>query len=217
MRKGLALSQPKSQAQVQKRTPVMKTTGHSSVVLRAYFEPQEAAGKDRRLTPRRKLKFEAESGNDGLHVNIRDLSTRGLLFETSADLSAGEMIEVLLPVTGMTRAVVVWRNGRLYGGKFTHAVSTAAIAAALLLSEPASEHQQASECPPQPSGKAADPPSDQTMWLADIERAIAPGMILFGLGYLVLVGGLIAFAAIGVVLALLVAWGFWVMDNTLEL
>lgn len=187
------------------------------MVLRAYFEPREAAGKDRRLTPRRKLRFEAESGNDGLHVNIRDLSTRGLLFETSADLSAGEIIEVLLPVTGMTKAVVVWRNQRLYGGKFTHAVSAAAIAAALLRSEPVSEQLQALESPPQSSAEAIDPPTDQTTWLADIGGAIAAGMTLLGLGYLVLFGGLITLAAIGVVLSLLVAWGFWVLDNIIEL
>ena len=64
---------------------------------------------------------------------IRNLSQRGLLIETTADLVVGEEIEVGLPEAGAAAARVIWTKGSFFGCEFLTPVSKAAVSAALLL------------------------------------------------------------------------------------
>lgn len=65
-------------------------------------------------------------------VLIHNLSTTGLLIETSASLSIGEVLAVEIPHTGATLAVVMWNSGDLFGCEFVAPVPNAAISASLL-------------------------------------------------------------------------------------
>lgn len=67
-------------------------------------------------------------------VTILDLSTGGLLIETSVKLAVGDELEVELPRTGLKCARVVWSSGEFYGCRFDEAVAPAAVSAALLKS-----------------------------------------------------------------------------------
>jgi transcriptional regulator with XRE-family HTH domain len=69
-------------------------------------------------------------------VLIHDLSTGGMLIETSAKLALGDDLEVELPRTGVQRAQVVWLSGSYYGCRFAEPVAPVAVSAALLQSAP---------------------------------------------------------------------------------
>jgi hypothetical protein len=64
-----------------------------------FSEPEE--GADRRGSLRRTLRLVARAAHDEIadEVLILDLSTTGLMFETSAALAASETIEVELPMS----------------------------------------------------------------------------------------------------------------------
>jgi len=90
---------------------------------------------NRRGAARRSLKLEvhATSSRDATRALIRDLSVRGLLIETTADLAVGETIHVALPEAGATEARIVWATGAFFGCEFASPISKAAVSAALLL------------------------------------------------------------------------------------
>ncbi len=94
------------------------------------------AGK--RRTARRILQLEVQtsSSHDTTRALVRNLSERGLLIETSADLGVGDTIHVELPEAGPCPARVVWTDGFFLGCEFKTAVSKAAVSAALLLAPP---------------------------------------------------------------------------------
>lgn len=100
----------------------------------------EARATDNRGAVRRSLRLEvpASSPRDASPENagsalIRNLSERGLLIETAADLAIGETIHVDLPEAGASEARIVWRDGPFFGCEFLRPVSKAAVSAALLL------------------------------------------------------------------------------------
>jgi hypothetical protein len=102
--------------------------------LQAHLENARPFG-DGRTAPRRKLNL-AVQGTTALgipaNVLIHNLSTTGLLIETAADLSLGEVFEVEIPHAGATPTIVIWRSDRLFGCEFATPVGNAAISAALL-------------------------------------------------------------------------------------
>ena len=105
--------------------------------LRAQLQIEPEKG-ERRASPRRKLRLEAEgssaSSADQTQVIIHDLSEEGLLVESPVALVTGELLEVVIPEAGTAHAEVTWDGGRFYGCKFRKPISTAAVSAALLRS-----------------------------------------------------------------------------------
>jgi hypothetical protein len=93
-------------------------------------------GTNRRYAPRRTLTLGSVLQHSGARVVIHDLSVTGLSLETSDPLSVGEKLLVDLPLRGATCAMVVWREGSLFGCEFEESVSPAAISAALLRASP---------------------------------------------------------------------------------
>jgi hypothetical protein len=101
-----------------------------------FSEPEE--GADRRGSLRRTLRLVARAAHDEIadEVLILDLSTTGLMFETSAALAASETIEVELPDVPPIAARIVWQRGAYYGCEFLQRAPVAAVSAALLRSAP---------------------------------------------------------------------------------
>ncbi len=95
----------------------------------------DAGAADKRGAARHilRLDVQASSSQNATRAVIRDLSERGLLVETTADLAVGETIQVDLPEAGPSMARVVWTKGSLFGCEFVNPVSKAAVSAALLL------------------------------------------------------------------------------------
>jgi transcriptional regulator with XRE-family HTH domain len=109
------------------------------VRVKALFDAPPAPGK-RRGAKRRHLRLATEgltaSGGNAA-VIIHDLSTTGMLLETSVPLAVDEHIEVELPEAKLVRARVVWKSRNLFGCQFSVPVPRAALSAAQLLSGPA--------------------------------------------------------------------------------
>ena len=104
----------------------------------AHFEDLGPPMPDRRRSPRRALKLglgskEADSSEQ---VTILDLSLSGALLETSIPMLVGASFEVELPQTGKVEAEIIWNSGEYYGCQFSLPISTAALSAALLQSQP---------------------------------------------------------------------------------
>ena len=123
----------------------------------AVIDPR--AARTRRSRERRKLRLIAEgsaSGAPELQVVILNISQSGLLIETNAALTVGELLEVEVPQAGTSEAEVVWNAGMRFGCQFTTPISKAALSAAELLSPPNHGTPTASETVAhrQPSGSA---------------------------------------------------------------
>jgi hypothetical protein len=116
--------------------------------LRAHLEAEPKTG-ERRSSPRRKLRLEAEgvSATAGdTQVVIHDLSEDGLLVESAVALAEGDVLDVVLPEAGTAHAEVAWASDRFFGCKFNRPISTAAVSAALLRSPgPGQPNQEATE------------------------------------------------------------------------
>lgn len=96
----------------------------------------------RRGSVRRKMRLDTvgkPATRGSTPVEIHDLSTSGMLIETSVDLTVGEALEIELPRTGPQTAKVIWTSGRFYGCRFAEPIPPAAVSAALLRSRPSDE------------------------------------------------------------------------------
>lgn len=106
------------------------------MTILAELELDPGAG-ERRSSARRRLHLLTDGtslSSAHLPVIIRDLSVTGFLVESSAPLSAGELLAVNLPEAGAVEAIVMWNSGRYFGCKFTRPMPTAVVSAAQLLS-----------------------------------------------------------------------------------
>jgi hypothetical protein len=83
----------------------------------ARVEPLNDAPEDRRRTPRMQLTHGAVVGDHGSDARIHDISTRGLLFETSATLP-DDLVQVKLSQADPTHERIAWRHGRVFGCEF---------------------------------------------------------------------------------------------------
>lgn len=92
---------------------------------------------DRRDWQRRRLSLGSSLQSTGDDVTIHDISASGMLIETAAELAVFDALEIELPETGITSALVIWNSGRYFGCEFKQRLSQGAISAALLRSEPA--------------------------------------------------------------------------------
>lgn len=106
----------------------------------ASFSSPAAQALDRRRSHRRALKLAAMTSSatgDETPVLVLDISEGGLLLEAAPHaLSPEDSIEISLP-DGAVNARIAWQSGRFFGCWFEAPVSPAAVAAALLKSEPA--------------------------------------------------------------------------------
>jgi PilZ domain-containing protein len=92
---------------------------------------------DRRDWQRRRLSLDSSLQSTGEDVTIHDISASGMLIETAAELAVFDALEIELPETGITPALVIWNSGRYFGCEFKQHLSQGAISAALLRSLPA--------------------------------------------------------------------------------
>lgn len=97
-----------------------------------------ADAADQRASDRRVLRLEARVatpvGEGG--IQVRNLSSTGLLLEGVTGVAAGAEIEVELPGGTRHRAEVIWADETLFGCRFAKALTQAQLSAALLRSAP---------------------------------------------------------------------------------
>ena len=89
--------------------------------------------------PRRILHLDAQGAlPSGAKTNVRvhNISTTGLLLETTILLTIGERIEIDLPHAAATWARVIWTSDDLSGCQFEEPITAAALSAAQLRSAP---------------------------------------------------------------------------------
>ncbi|MGI8610771.1 MAG: PilZ domain-containing protein [Sphingomicrobium sp.] len=113
----------------------------------AQLEPSDSTA-NRRSAARRTLRLQAlgaTAAQSAAQVTIHDLSLTGLLIETSADLAAGERIDVEVPEAGQTEAKVVWSSGRFFGCRFKRPIPPAALSSAILQSPADSAGESSNE------------------------------------------------------------------------
>lgn len=129
---------------------------------------------------------------------------------------------------GGAKATVMWREGSLFGCQFVHPIPRAAVSAALLRSEPASDGWPQAESGPRLDGPPSVPAHHLELNQRKVPLALrvlkavgVAALIVGGLAYILITWGVVALsilvAVLAALLALLVRWGFWVIDNTLPL
>lgn len=179
----------------------------------AHLQALEETPGERRCTARMRLHLGTVVGPCGSAVLLHDISTTGLLFETSGDLQS-DRLEVELPETGPTQAMVVWRQGRFFGCRFEQPIPVSAVSAARLRAEPAGP-RIADSLPP--SAAAEHRPLAPRLWLRQL---LVGALLTAALIYLIVAGSVGAIVAAAVITALLAAVIvlslLWAMDNTLE-
>lgn len=105
-----------------------------AILAELHLEPEAS---ERRGSARRRLQLITEGtmpSSEDARVVILDLSVTGLLIESSAPLSVGDLLTVNLPEARTAEAIVMWNSGRYFGCKFTGPIPAAVVSAAQLLS-----------------------------------------------------------------------------------
>jgi hypothetical protein len=102
-----------------------------------------------------------------------------LLIEADLELEIGDEVEVELPEAGTTQAEVVWRSGNFFGCEFERAVTTAAVSAARLRSQP-------SQVALEPATEQMLPSPASAIELAADPNALSPRQKLLVIGGLAL-------------------------------
>lgn len=90
---------------------------------------RENRGDERRTL---RLSARVSSSGDWAQVQIHDLSEKGLMFETIAELAIGEIVSVELPFIGQSEARIVRKYENSFGCEFLTPVSRKTVSAALL-------------------------------------------------------------------------------------
>jgi hypothetical protein len=106
--------------------------------LTSYTQPEERRSSGRRTL---RLQLPAVAGPDASGALVYNLSERGLLLETAATLRQGDLIIVELPEAGAVAAEVIWARDGFAGCEFATRLTTAAVSAALLRSDPEERRQ----------------------------------------------------------------------------
>jgi transcriptional regulator with XRE-family HTH domain len=115
-------------------------------------------------------------------VIIHDLSTSGLLLESSAPLSSGEKIQVTLPHAGVRSAKVVWAQGSYFGCEFDRPVPRASVSAAQLLSGPQQAEEAVDEEASRAPHEAAEASLGSRLRRARIDRGLSIADVVAELG-----------------------------------
>jgi hypothetical protein len=136
------------------------------------------------------LNARVSAGGNAAPVVVHNLSATGLLIQADLDLEIGDEVEVELPEAGTTRAEVVWRSGDFFGCEFESSVTTAAVSAARLRSQP-------SQLAPEPVIEQILPDSAGTVEVAADPNALSPRQKLLVIGGLALACWMPIILAIG--------------------
>ncbi len=99
-------------------------------------------GENQRGTARHQIRLRVRGGavsGGASDVLIHNLSTTGMLIESTAQLTVGDEIAVDLPEAAKSVGRVVWASEQFFGCVFDRPLSTAAASAAKLRSEPPTE------------------------------------------------------------------------------
>ena len=107
--------------------------------LIAHLRTADEGAQDRRSGPRRRIvlgsvALRGDSPEEARPVTIHNISSQGLLLESGAPLGVGETVALELPEAGERAVEIVWKSGRLYGGRFAEPLTEAALSAAELAS-----------------------------------------------------------------------------------
>lgn len=91
---------------------------------------------ERRSTQRRiiTLGFDTNETLRTTRILILNLSTTGLLLQTSADLKVGEQLEIEMPQAGLVNAKITRRTDDHFGAVFDAPITQVAVSAVLLAS-----------------------------------------------------------------------------------
>jgi len=103
----------------------------------AHFDDFVPAGRTR--PARRTLRLEAHgatAAGEAARVTVHNISTTGLLLESTVPLAVGEPIAIDLPEADATAATVIWASGGYFGCQFDEPVAERALSAAQLRSRP---------------------------------------------------------------------------------
>lgn len=121
-----------------------------------------------------------------------------MLIETAAELAPQDELEIDLPQSGVTRAMVVWNSGAFFGCEFIEPLSKAGMSATLLRSLPANVPQLPL---PLDSADTNEPITEAAEDFDPVEEAKAPLPVRLRLifGSAILLWGLIIWAAISLV------------------
>jgi hypothetical protein len=87
-----------------------------------------------------------ETGDEAV---VLDLSSTGILIETTADLATYEQLQLHLPEVGEVVATVMWNSGQYFGCELHNPIPQAAVSAALLRSP----FNQPAELPVEPGNE----------------------------------------------------------------
>lgn len=68
----------------------------------------------------------------GRHARVRNLSERGMMLETDAEMAVGDALTIELKGALSAEARIVWRNDQAYGCQFLAPIATSGVSAALL-------------------------------------------------------------------------------------
>lgn len=95
---------------------------------------QPPVSDDKRRAVRWRMRLELPGSLDEGHANviIHDLSTAGMLMETTSRLEVGQSITVALPEAENATARIVWQDDHLFGCRFDQPLPQVAISAAKL-------------------------------------------------------------------------------------
>jgi len=148
-------------------------------------------GGNRRSAVRHKLRLDATLATSGEKALIHNLSSTGILIETTAELAAADQFEVELPDVGATLATVIWSSDNFFGCQFPQSIPSSAVSAALLRSP---------FTPATPAPGAADAGHEETAEDADLGDDRYP----FGVRLRVILG-------VSAALWALILWGFGVL------
>lgn len=126
--------------------------------IAAYWEQQPENGSSHRAE-RRRLHLETSGfsgGKGAAKVVVHNVSSTGMLIESTLRLERGETIEVDLPHAGQKSARVVWTDNAYFGCEFDSPLSIGALSAAQLQARtptaPRSESPRAPELAGEPFG-----------------------------------------------------------------
>ena len=110
--------------------------------LFAHLEPGKGKA-ERRSSHRRKLRLEAspEAASES-RVVVHDLSERGMLLESAAEMTVGETLDLVIPEAGSAKATIVWNSGPYFGCRFEKPLTSSAVSAALLRSPPSPSDEE---------------------------------------------------------------------------
>lgn len=176
---------------------VVAHIGGAEKLMRISARLQITPTADRRGWQRRRLSLGSSLQSTGDDVTIHDISASGMLIETAAELAVFDALEIELPETGITPALVIWNSGQYFGCEFKQRLSQGAISAALLRSQPAASAELELPLPlPEPQSQESTPGESESQDLLEEQKAPFGVRLRVIFGSALLLWALIIWAAV---------------------